>query len=67
MAPKLTLIAGGDPTGPATAAPVSVVETPASLKPNGEPATSSLTDTFVTPTPGTGMSSRPSPLAPMSA
>ena len=41
------MIAGGVPLGPMTFAPVSVLLAPTSLKPNTEPATSSLTDTRV--------------------
>jgi hypothetical protein len=59
--PSVTDMPGG---APATVAPVRLEAMPASLKPNGEVATSSLTET-VEPTAG-GMSSRPRPV-PISA
>ena len=65
LAPRLTLIVGGTPPGPATAAPVSVEAMPASLKPNTVGGTSSFIETLVPA--GAGITSRPNPLAPMSA
>ena len=65
VAPRSTETAAGEPEGPVTVAPVSVEETEFSLRPNGEPATSSDTCTDV----GVGdeITSRPSPLVPRSA
>src|SRR5581483_8156135 len=59
---RATEIDGGDPDGPVTVAPVSVALAPASLKPNGEPAASSLIET-VDPD-GAGMMRRPRPFVP---
>src|SRR5664280_1523836 len=64
-APRLTEIAAGEPAGPVTVAPVSDELAPASLRPNGEPAASSLTDTLVPD--AAGMTRRPRPFAPSSA
>ena len=47
VAPRSIETAGGDPLGPVTVAPVNEEVTALSLKPNGEPATSSATDTDV--------------------
>src|SRR5262245_6833781 len=65
LEPSPIEIDAGEPDGPVTVAPVRLELTLASLKPNCEPATSSLTDT-VEPDAG-GMTKRPSPLAPWSA
>ena len=43
--PKATVMVLGEPAGCVTVAPVRVELTPASLNPNGEPATSSLIET----------------------
>src|SRR5580692_3843496 len=56
---------GGELLGPVTVAPVKLEVALASLKPNGEPAASSVTDT-VEPD-GAGMRRRPSPVLPWSA
>src|SRR5215510_439841 len=47
VAPNATEIAAGEPAGPVTVVPVSDELTLASLKPNGEPATSSDSETVV--------------------
>ena len=57
---RSTEINFGEPEGPVTAAPVKVEFTLASLKPNGEPATSSPTVT-TEPPPVAGINRRPSP------
>src|SRR6202012_5541785 len=59
---RSTEIEAGDPDGPVTAAPVNDELTVLSLRPNGELAASSLTET--TDPVGAGMSRRPSPSAP---
>src|SRR6185312_10542354 len=64
-APRSTEMAAGEPVGPLTVAPVRVELTPASLRPNGEPATSSFIET-TEPEAG-GITRRPSPSAPRSA
>src|ERR1700693_3379840 len=63
--PSVTDAVLGEPVGWVTVAPVRLELTPASLNPNGDPATSSLIET-VDPTTG-GITRRPSPLAPRSA
>lgn len=65
VAPRATETAGGEPEGPLTVAPVSDDVIPLSLRPKGEPATSSATDTEVAV--GDEMTSRPRPVAPRSA
>jgi len=65
LEPSATEIDAGEPVGPVTVAPVKLELTLPSLKPNGEPAASSLIDT-VEPE-AAGMTRRPSPLAPWSA
>src|SRR5712671_6892776 len=61
---RSTEIAGGVPVGPISWAPVKLPPTLASLKPNGDPATSSLSDTRV---PGVGMAIAGSPKVPGAA
>src|SRR5262249_1657771 len=63
--PRVTDIPGGAPLVPVTVAPLRFELMPESLKPNGEPATSSLIDT-VAPA-ASGMRRRPRPLVPRSA
>src|ERR1700688_271047 len=63
--PSVTVSVLGDPDGWVTVAPVRLELTPASLNPNGEPATSSLIETVDPAT--AGITRRPSPLAPRSA
>src|SRR5665213_3335954 len=62
LAPSATEMVAGEPDGPVTVAPVSDELTLASLSPNTDPATSSLTAT-VEPD-AAGMTRRPSPLVP---
>ena len=64
MAPRLTEIADGEPEGPVTVAPVKDDDTELSFRPNGEPATSSATDTVVGVAAGLDITSRPVPVVP---
>jgi hypothetical protein len=65
VAPRSIDIAAGDPPGPVTVAPVNEDVIALSLRPNGEPATSSATPTDVGE--GEEITRRPRPLAPRSA
>src|SRR5882672_2759367 len=65
VAPRSIETEGGEPAGPVTVAPVSDDDTELSFRPNGEPATSSPTETEVGV--GADITRRPRPLVPRSA
>ena len=61
-APTAIEIAAGEPEGPVTVAPVRFDDTELNFKPNGEPATSSATETDVAV--GCVITRRPRPVVP---